>query len=40
VVAGSLRNKVQAVAGKVVPDKLKAQVHRKMAEPGSGDGTS
>jgi short-subunit dehydrogenase len=40
VVAGSLRNKVQAVAGKVVPDKLKAQVHRKMAEPGSGDSKS
>jgi short-subunit dehydrogenase len=40
VVAGSLKNKVQAVAGKVVPDKLKAQVHRKMAEPGSGDSDS
>jgi short-subunit dehydrogenase len=38
VVAGSLMNKVQAVAGKVVPDTVKAQMHRKMAEPGSADG--
>jgi uncharacterized protein len=37
VVAGSLMNKVQAVAGKVVPDTMKAEMHRKMAEPGSGD---
>jgi short-subunit dehydrogenase len=37
VVAGSLKNKVQAVAGKVIPDALKAEAHRKMAEPGSGD---
>jgi short-subunit dehydrogenase len=35
VVAGSFMNKVQAVAGKVVPDTAKAQMHRKMAEPGS-----
>lgn len=35
VVAGSLTNKVQAVAGKVVPDTVKAEMHRKMAEPGS-----
>jgi short-subunit dehydrogenase len=37
VVAGSLKNKVQAVANKVVPDTAKAEMHRKMAEPGSGD---
>ncbi|MEV4537510.1 hypothetical protein AB0J82_27405 [Asanoa sp. NPDC049518] len=37
VVAGSFVNKVQAVAGKVVPDKVKAEMHRKMAEPGSAD---
>ncbi|GIF77418.1 SDR family NAD(P)-dependent oxidoreductase [Asanoa siamensis] len=37
VVAGSVMNKVQAVAGKVVPDKVKAEMHRRMAEPGSGD---
>jgi short-subunit dehydrogenase len=37
VVAGSLKNKVQAVAGKIIPDTMKAELHRKMAEPGSGD---
>jgi len=36
MVAGSFKNKVQAVAGKVVPDTAKAEMHRKMAEPGSG----
>jgi short-subunit dehydrogenase len=36
VVAGSFKNKVQAVAGKAMPDPAKAQLHRKMAEPGSG----
>jgi short-subunit dehydrogenase len=36
VVAGSVKNKVQAVAGKVIPDTKKAEMHRKMAEPGSG----
>jgi short-subunit dehydrogenase len=35
VVAGSVTNKVQAVAAKVMPDTAKAQLHRKMAEPGS-----
>jgi uncharacterized protein len=35
VVAGSLKNKVQAVAGKAMPDTAKAGMHRKMAEPGS-----
>lgn len=37
LVAGSLKTKVQGVANKVLPDKVKAAVHRKMAEPGSGD---
>jgi len=37
VVAGSFKNKVQVVAGKVMPDTAKAEMHRKMAEPGSGD---
>ena len=37
VVAGSLMNKVQAAAGRVAPDALKAQMHRAMAKPGSGD---
>jgi len=35
VVAGSLKNKVQAQAGRVMPDTAKAEMHRKMAEPGS-----
>ncbi|GLX07160.1 SDR family NAD(P)-dependent oxidoreductase [Microbispora sp. NBRC 16548] len=37
VVAGSLMNKVQSVAGRVTPDTAKAAVHRRMAEPGKGD---
>jgi len=37
VVAGSIKNKVQAVAAKAVPDTVKAQMHRKQAEPGSAD---
>lgn len=36
VVAGSLKNKVQAAAAKVIPDTAKAEMHRRMAEPGSG----
>jgi short-subunit dehydrogenase len=36
-VAGSVKTKVQAAASKVLPDSAKAQMHRKMAEPGSGD---
>lgn len=37
VIAGSAQTKVQGVASKVLPDKLKAAVHRRMAEPGSGE---
>jgi short-subunit dehydrogenase len=37
VVGGSLKNKVQVAAGKVLPDSLKAEMHRKMAEPGTGE---
>ncbi|SDP05694.1 SDR family NAD(P)-dependent oxidoreductase [Lentzea jiangxiensis] len=37
VVAGSLRNKVQAIAGRVAPDPVKAKVMRSMTEPGSAD---
>jgi len=37
VVAGSVLTKVQAAASKVMPDSAKAKMHRKMAEPGSGD---
>jgi short-subunit dehydrogenase len=36
VVAGSLKTKSMAAADKVLPDALKAEQHRKMAEPGSG----
>jgi uncharacterized protein len=36
VVAGSLRNKIQSVAGHLLPDPLLAAVHRRMAAPGSG----
>jgi short-subunit dehydrogenase len=35
VVGGSFKNKIQAVAGKVIPDSKKAEMHRQMAEPGS-----
>jgi len=37
VVAGSVMTKVQAAASKVMPDSAKAKMHRKMAEPGSGE---
>jgi uncharacterized protein len=35
IVAGSAKTKVQGAASKVMPDKAKAEMHRKMAEPGS-----
>ncbi|MBD3579486.1 MULTISPECIES: SDR family NAD(P)-dependent oxidoreductase [Streptomyces] len=35
VVAGSAKTKAQALANKVLPDSVKAQMHRRMAEPGS-----
>ncbi|MCG8923408.1 SDR family oxidoreductase [Lentzea sp. CC55] len=37
VVAGSLKNKVQAIAGRVAPDPVKAKMMRSMTEPGSAD---
>ncbi|MFH9010796.1 SDR family NAD(P)-dependent oxidoreductase [Streptomyces sp. NPDC017943] len=37
VVTGSLKTKVQGLAGKVLPDGVKAAAHRRMAEPGSGN---
>jgi short-subunit dehydrogenase len=37
VVAGSLKNKIQTAAAGVIPDSLKAEMHRKMAEPGSDE---
>jgi len=36
VVAGSTKTKVQATASKVMPDRAKEEMHRRMAEPGSG----
>jgi short-subunit dehydrogenase len=35
VVAGAYKNKAQVAAGRVIPDSVKAEMHRKMAEPGS-----
>ena len=35
VVAGSLKNKVQAVLSEIVPEATKAEQHGKMAKPGS-----
>ncbi|HEX4668536.1 MAG TPA: SDR family NAD(P)-dependent oxidoreductase [Solirubrobacterales bacterium] len=35
IVGGSFKNKVQTVAGKIIPDSKKAEMHRGMAEPGS-----
>ncbi|MFD4573605.1 hypothetical protein ACFWNK_10145 [Streptomyces sp. NPDC058417] len=39
VVAGSAKTKAQGLADKVLPDRLKSEAHRRMAEPGSGDAT-
>ena len=38
VVSASLSTKAQARAGRLMPDSAKAQMHRRMAEPGSGKG--
>ncbi|MEV4195740.1 SDR family NAD(P)-dependent oxidoreductase [Streptomyces toxytricini] len=35
VAAGSAKTKAQALANKVLPDSVKARMHRRMAEPGS-----
>ena len=37
VVAASLTTKLQGRGSRLMPDKVKAEMHRKMAEPGSGD---
>ncbi len=37
LVAGSVGTKAQGVANKVLPDKLKAAAHRRMAQPGSAE---
>jgi short-subunit dehydrogenase len=36
VVGGSFKNKAQTVLGKVVPDSVKAEMHRKIAQPATG----
>jgi short-subunit dehydrogenase len=36
IIAGSLKTRVQGAATKVMPDKLTAEQHRKLSEPGSG----
>jgi short-subunit dehydrogenase len=36
VISASLKTKLQARASRVLPDSAKAQMHRQMAEPGSG----
>jgi len=37
VVGGGLKTKAQEAVGKAMPDKLKAAMHRQMAEPGSDE---
>ncbi|HEX3242897.1 MAG TPA: SDR family NAD(P)-dependent oxidoreductase [Solirubrobacterales bacterium] len=34
-VAGSFKNRAQVAAGRILPDSIKAEKHREMAEPGS-----
>jgi short-subunit dehydrogenase len=38
VIAASLKTKLQGRAGRVLPDSVKAKMHREMAEPGGGKG--
>ncbi|WP_293130312.1 SDR family NAD(P)-dependent oxidoreductase [Microcoleus sp. bin38.metabat.b11b12b14.051] len=35
VIAGSLKTKIMGAASKILPDTLKAQLHRQLTEPGS-----
>jgi short-subunit dehydrogenase len=37
VVSASLSTKLQGHGSRLMPDKLKAELHRRMAEPGSGE---
>jgi len=39
VVSHSLSTKAQGHGSRLMPDSVKAELHRKMAEPGSGDGS-
>lgn len=36
VVSASLKTKAQARPSRFIPDSVKAEMHRKQAEPGSG----
>ena len=36
VVAGSVSTKLQGKGSRLIPDRVKAEMHRRMAEPGSG----
>ena len=36
IIAGSFKVKAQAAMAQVTPETVKAEQHRKMAEPGSG----
>jgi short-subunit dehydrogenase len=38
VIAGSFKNKLMAGAARVLPETLVAKLHRRMSEPGSGNG--
>jgi short-subunit dehydrogenase len=40
VVSASLSTKLQGHGSRLMPDSVKAELHRQMAEPGSGDGDS
>lgn len=40
VVAGSLMNKVQDLAAKLMPDRASAEMHRRQSEPGSAPGAT
>ena len=37
VVSASMKTKLQGRAGRLMPDRVKAKMHAKMAEPGSAD---
>jgi len=37
IIAGGIGTKAQGAAAKVLPDSVKAGMHRSMAEPGSAD---
>jgi hypothetical protein len=36
VVAGSMKNKMQAIASRLLPDETVAKLHGAMSRPGSG----